>query len=185
VNVSRVHFPWILRSLLVIGIVVVLVAALGGRPAANEAVVQATPSAQPTPSAETVPLARDPIGVPTVDPTALPTASREVFVERIVSRLSRETQVPYPTSTPGPENQGFVSVVDFAYMPSVLRIKVGQTVVWRNDGVELHDITGQDDWHSGAMEPYVEYRRAFGFVGTFRYQCSVHLDMRGTIIVDP
>jgi plastocyanin len=170
---SRVHFPWLLRALLVLGIVVVVVSALGSsRPAAE---APATPTSAAAPPTE----------LPTLVPTPRPTATREVEVERIISRISRATPAPYPTSTPRPEGQQYVSVVDFAYMPSVLRIRVGQTVLWRNDGLELHDITGEDGWHSGAMEPFIEYRHVFGFEGSFKYQCSVHLDMRGTIIVEP
>lgn len=60
----------------------------------------------------------------------------------------------------------------------------GQTVVWRNDGREEHDVTG-DDWHSGQMEPTTEYRQIFGVIGTFAFRCSIHPDMVGTLIVDP
>ena len=84
-----------------------------------------------------------------------------------------------------PAGFAFVSAVDFAYMPSVTRIHVGETVVWSNGGRELHDVTGDDDWHSGPIEAPVEYRHTFGFEGTFTYRCSVHPDMHGTIIVLP
>jgi plastocyanin len=67
-------------------------------------------------------------------------------------------------------------------MPQDLRIRVGQTVTWTNDGRELHDVTG-DDWFSGPIEPTRQYRHTFGFAGRFTYRCSVHLDMRGSIIV--
>ena len=77
--------------------------------------------------------------------------------------------------------QVIVNVVDFGYMPSVVRIHVGQTVVWQNGGRELHDVTGDDDWHSGPIEGASAYRHTFGFEGIFTYRCSVHPDMRGTI----
>ena len=66
-------------------------------------------------------------------------------------------------------------------MPQDLRIRVGQTVTWTNDGRELHDVTGED-WFSGPIEPTRQYRHTFGFAGRFTYRCSVHLDMRGSII---
>jgi plastocyanin len=116
-------------------------------------------------------------------PTPQPTATSAPVVERIISRIARETPAPYPTSTPVPDGLSFVNVVDFGYMPSVTRIRVGQTVVWQNGGRELHDVTGDDDWHSGPIEGSSAYRHTFGFEGTFTYRCSVHPDMRGTIIV--
>jgi plastocyanin len=160
---------WLIRGILTIGIVVVAALALGGR--------QPTEPPAPTPQPTPVPATSTPA------PTPRPTATAEPFVERIVSRISRETPAPYPTSTPRPAGQQFVSIVDFGYMPSVLRIKVGETVVWQNGGRELHDVTGEDDWHSGPIEGPTEYRHTFGFEGTFAYRCSVHPDMRGTIIV--
>jgi plastocyanin len=117
--------------------------------------------------------------------TPRPTATSEPVVERIISRIARETQAPYPTSTAVPAGLAFVNIVDFGYMPSVTRIHVGETVVWSNGGRENHDVTGDDDWHSGPIEAPVEFRHTFGFEGTFNYRCSVHLDMHGTIIVLP
>jgi plastocyanin len=164
---------WLIRGLLGLAIVVLTVLALGSRTIAPAA----APEATPLPTATSVPAA--PL------PTPRPTATTAPFVERIISRISRETQVPYPTNTPLPANLGVVSVVDFGYLPSVVRIHVGQDVVWQNGGRELHDVTGDDDWHSGPIDPSTEYRRTFGFEGTFNYRCSVHPDMRGTVIVTP
>jgi plastocyanin len=100
--------------------------------------------------------------------------------QAITSIILRETLVPFPTATPGPSNQ--VSVVDFSYMPTIVRINAGQTVTWRNDGTEQHDITGSD-WHSGPLDPGYTYRLTFGIAGTYPYRCSIHLDMTGTVIV--
>lgn len=148
---------WLIRGVLATGVVILVFAALGSRPAA-----------------EPVPLA-----------TAQPVATGAPYVERVVSRVARETQLPFPTATPLPDGQIVVSIVDFAYMPSQVRIHVGQTVVWRNDGRDSHDVTGTDDWHSGPIEAPATYRHTFGFAGAFSYRCSVHPDMQGTIVVVP
>jgi hypothetical protein len=170
---------WAIRILLAAGAVVVLIAALGSRRATEQVVTTATP----------VPIATVVVVLPptlTPVPTLRPTITPEPFVERITSRISRETPAPYPTATPPPAGFAFVNVVDFGYMPSVTRIHVGETVVWQNGGRELHDVVGgRDEWHSGPIESMAEYRRVFGFEGTFGYRCSVHPDMRGTIIVTP
>src|SRR5437868_10970778 len=97
-------FRWPVRFLLALAAVALAVLALGGRPGERMAPSVVVPA---------------------------PRASSEPFVERVTSRLARETQPPYPTSTPLPDGSGRVSEVDFGYMPSVVRIRVGQTVVWR------------------------------------------------------
>ncbi|HEV7663363.1 MAG TPA: hypothetical protein VGQ62_07495 [Chloroflexota bacterium] len=156
---------WLIRGLLALVVVGLGLLALGGRPPDEPAA--ATASITPTLDA----------------PTSRPRATPEKFVERIISRIARETPAPYPTSTPLPVGIAIVNVVDFGYMPSVTRIHVGQTVVWQNGGRELHDVTGEDDWHSGPIEGNNEYRHTFGFEGSFGYRCTVHPDMRGTVIV--
>ena len=163
---------WLIRALLALAVLIITGLALGNRPTAQ------APATAPTPVVEVAA-----VPTPTLAPTPRPTATTEPYVERIISRISRDTPAPYPTSTPLPAGVAYVNVVDFGYMPSVVRIKVGQTVIWQNGGRELHDVTGDDDWHSGPIEPTTEYRHTFGFEGTFTYRCSVHLDMRGTIIV--
>src|SRR5919199_5888689 len=133
--------PWLIRGVLAVGLLVVAVAALGSRSPAQQA---AAPPA-PTPAVAPAP----------------PTPTVEPFVQRVVSRVARETPAPFPTSTPLPNGTALVSIVDFGYIPGPNRIHAGQTVVWRNDGREEHDVTG-DDWHSGPMEPTIEYRQTFG-----------------------
>ena len=154
--------PWLIRGVLAVGVLVVALAALGSRSPAQPAAAPpaATPGLAPAPP------------TPTVEP----------FVQRVVSRVARETPAPFPTSTPLPNGAALVSIVDFGYMPGTIRIHAGQTVVWRNDGREVHDVTG-DDWHSGPLEPTIEYRQTFGTPGSIQYRCTVHPDMVGTIIV--
>jgi plastocyanin len=169
---SGAHVNWLIRAALGLGMMIVLVAALGSRQGTDEPRPTATPvvvQAQPAP--------------PTVTLVPAPTLTTQPFVERIISRISRDTPAPYPTSTPQPTDTAFVNIVDFGYLPGVTRIHVGQTVVWTNGGRELHDVTGDDDWHSGPIEPPMDFRHTFGFAGSFNYSCTVHRDMHGTVIV--
>jgi plastocyanin len=174
------RIAWLVRGALAAGVVVLVLAALGSRPAAEQpqpaatAVVSQVEATQPTA-----------LSAPPTAFSAPPAATSVPLVERIVSRIARETQAPYPTATTVPDGLSIVSIVDFGYMPSQVRIHVGQTVAWRNDGRESHDVTGDDDWHSGPIEAPVLYRHTFGFAGMFTYRCSVHLDMHGTIVVVP
>jgi plastocyanin len=125
------------------------------------------------------------IAPPTPAPTApLPTLAPRATQtpQPITSIIVRGTLASYPTSTPFLANQPAVSIVEFSYFPGILRIQVGQSVMWRNDGTEQHDVTGSD-WHSGPLDPTYTYWLTFGSAGTYAYRCSIHLDMTGSIVV--
>jgi plastocyanin len=164
---ALVMLAWLIRFIFSLAVIAVVLLAFGSR--------QTAPS--PVPPADSSG------ALPPTEPQVPRAPTREPFVERVVSRVARETQAPYPTATPLPSGAALVSIVDFGYLPGVLRIQVGQTVVWRNDGREEHDVTGAD-WHSGPMEPTVDYRQTFGVSGTFAFRCSIHPDMVGTLIVE-
>ncbi len=124
-------------------------------------------------SAERVPV---PTPLPTRAP--LPTLAPQV----IISRTSRE---PLATPTPEPTpTQPVVYVVDYGFSPGQLLIHAGQRVTWVNQGADGHDITGSD-WHSGPLTPAEAYTRAFLEPGTFPYECTIHPEMRGSVIVEP
>jgi hypothetical protein len=133
------------------------------------------PHAEPPPTPVAV-VAPTPPTTPPLTATPQPTQTPQP----ITSVILRQTLAPFPTATPLPGNQ--VSVVDFSYLPGLVRITAGQTVFWRNDGTEQHDVTGAD-WHSGPLDPGYTYRLTFGLAGTYPYRCSIHLDMTGSVIV--
>jgi plastocyanin len=156
---------WLLRTLLLFGIVALTVLAFATRPDSlpAPAIAVAPPTATSAPASS-----------PTPRPTLVP--------EPIISRITRATPDAIPTRTPAAAGQPTTSIVDFAYLPQEARIRVGQTVTWTNDGRELHDVTG-DDWFSGPIEPTRQYRHTFGFAGRFEFRCTVWRDMRGAIVV--
>jgi plastocyanin len=113
-----------------------------------------------------------------VEPTrvALPTLAPPA----IVSRTSRE---PPPTPTPRARSTApQVEIVDYGYSPAQLTIHAGQNVTWVNQGADGHDVTGSD-WHSGPLTPQEAYTRVFAQPGTYGYECTMHPEMRGTVIV--
>src|SRR5207245_6801132 len=116
---------WLIRGVLAVGVLVIGVLALGSRSPAEP--VARTETALPPPTTAAA-------------PPQQPAPTSEPFVQRVVSRVARETQAPFPTSTPLPDGAALVSIVDFGYMPGTIRVHAGQTVVWRNDGREEHDV---------------------------------------------
>jgi plastocyanin len=101
---------------------------------------------------------------------------------------------------------GAAAIVDmtntFAFEPSVVRIKAGQTVEWRNKSLVTHTVTDDplkasnpnDTSLPTEAEPFSAqvpagevYRHTFRVPGTYRYFCTFHegLDMRGQVTVEP
>ncbi len=82
------------------------------------------------------------------------------------------------------EDDVAIAIQDFAFMPAVLTVKPGTTVVWTNRDDEPHTVTdvGQQ-FKSPALDTDDSYRHRFDTLGTFTYVCSLHPHMTGTITV--
>ena len=154
------------------------VAALGIVALALAAVLTASTQPASAPPTPVVAVAPPPTLAP--PPTAIPRPTQTP--QPITSIIVRETLVPYPTSTPFPSALASVDIVDYAFMPGIVRIAAGKSVFWRNAGTEQHDVSGSD-WHSGPLDPTYTYLLTFGSPGTYAYRCSIHLDMTGSVIV--
>jgi plastocyanin len=126
----------------------------------------------------------EPTPAPTPAPTRvpLPTLPPEV----VVSRVSRDAQ-PTPTAMPA-ASEPRVEVVDYGYSPAQMVLQVGERVTWINDGSDGHDVTGTGpggDWRSGPLTPQQRYSRIFALPGTYEYECTLHPEMRGRVVVQP
>src|ERR671912_1242452 len=75
-----------------------------------------------------------------------------------------------------------VSIVDFSFEPATLDVAAGSTVVWTNDGLAPHTVTG-DFADSGVLEPGQTFSHTFAESGEFSYVCAIHPNMTGTIQV--
>jgi plastocyanin len=70
------------------------------------------------------------------------------------------------------------------FVPSVIRVAAGTTVVWRNEDNMPHTVTSTDgSWDSGTIQPGSTYSRDFERTGTFGFYCVPHPDMRGSVAV--
>jgi plastocyanin len=77
-----------------------------------------------------------------------------------------------------------VRIIDNAFRPRNLTIARGTVVRWVNRGENSHTTTSNRDlWNSGTLSPGDTFRRRFRRTGTFRYHCSIHTGMTGTITV--
>ena len=98
-----------------------------------------------------------------------------------------------------------ISIEDFTFGPSNVTILVGDEVVWTNVGPSDHTTTSDAGmWDSGTLTAPAGYDddggggggtsynvaaadecyvRTFDEPGTYKYHCSFHPSMRGTIVV--
>ncbi len=76
-----------------------------------------------------------------------------------------------------------VRVVDNRYEPQVVEIEAGDAVRWVFEGVMEHDVVAVDGSFVSDLVTEGEYVHVFDEAGEFAYDCSVHPEMTGTVIV--
>ena len=82
---------------------------------------------------------------------------------------------------PGTEQ---VAIDNFQFTPSALTVKAGTTVVFTNKDDVPHTVVGEGDtFRSQALDTDEHYTHRFATPGTYKYFCSLHPKMTGTIMV--
>lgn len=108
-----------------------------------------------------------------------------------------ETDTATPTGSQGtPEQRGTnpnqttpsaVTIRDFSFGPATLTVKKGTTVTWTNEDSTQHDVTPDSPTgefkRSSLLDKGDNYSVTFNTPGTYRYHCTPHPDMKGTITV--
>ena len=86
---------------------------------------------------------------------------------------------------------------DKPFNPSPLIVKVGNTVIWRNDDFEIHTVTSSGnssstfamtdknkELDSGPLNPRQNFEHTFQKPGKYDYFCMIHPSMTGEVVVD-
>ncbi len=77
-----------------------------------------------------------------------------------------------------------IKLEHFMFTPGTLTVPVGATVRWRNLDGEPHTTVSVDGlFRSGALDQGDSYAFTFKAPGNYRYVCSIHPQMVGTIVV--
>ena len=72
----------------------------------------------------------------------------------------------------------------FMFEPTALTVAAGTAVAWKNLDPEPHTVASVDGtFRSGALDQGDSFTFTFAKPGTYRYVCSIHPQMTGTIIV--
>jgi plastocyanin len=79
---------------------------------------------------------------------------------------------------------GDFQLVDFSISPASMTVTAGATVGFVNNGVAPHTATARDgSWDTGVVQPGASTRLTFASPGTFTFICSIHPQMKGTLLV--
>lgn len=104
---------------------------------------------------------------------------------------SSQMSMPQPTTqtqtTPSEAaaGQNAVTIQNFAFSPATLTVKAGSSVVWTNNDSAGHSATADGgSFDTGVLSTGQSKSITFSKLGTFKYHCSVHPNMHGTIIVE-
>ena len=79
-----------------------------------------------------------------------------------------------------------VTIANFAFSPTPLTVASGAKVTWTNTDDEPHTAVSADGgktFKSAALDTDDKFSFTFDKPGTYKYFCSIHSYMSGTIIV--
>jgi plastocyanin len=78
-----------------------------------------------------------------------------------------------------------ISAQNFMFSPATITVKAGATVTWVNHDEEPHTIFNDAGlFRSSALDTNESFSYTFDKPGTYRYVCTIHPRMTGTIIVE-
>ncbi|HJU24397.1 MAG TPA: cupredoxin family copper-binding protein [Casimicrobiaceae bacterium] len=78
-----------------------------------------------------------------------------------------------------------VHIDGFAFKPSTLTVKQGDTVVWHNTDPVPHTVTSKSGgFDSGSIDAGATYRLVAKKKGRFDYICTFHPIMKGELVVE-
>ena len=77
-----------------------------------------------------------------------------------------------------------VKIKSFMFMPMAVTIHAGETVTWTNMDEEPHTVTSNTGlFRSGGIDGGGTYSFKFAKPGVYKYSCSIHPQMMGTVTV--
>jgi manganese oxidase len=92
-----------------------------------------------------------------------------------------------PAAAPVPAVSPFVvTMKDFAFSPSTIKVPVGATVKWKNDDSAAHTVTSTSKgFDSGNLDSGRSFTFTFTKSGSYGYVCTYHPNMTGMVVVEP
>jgi len=101
------------------------------------------------------------------------------------------TEAAQPVATVPPHSNTHAVIVahpggppDSLYIPTPIRVHVGQAITWTNYDTDPHDVTSDSGlFGSGPIPQNGSWTWVPLRPGTYKYTCTLHPDMHGEVIV--
>src|SRR5262245_24051998 len=77
-----------------------------------------------------------------------------------------------------------VKIGNFTFGPQELKVKAGTMVTWINEDDIPHTVVSPNNFRSKALDTEGSYSFTFTTPGTYKYFCSLHPHMTGTVVVE-
>lgn len=103
-------------------------------------------------------------------------------IRRLVPAAAGAVLVAIVFAGPASAEERWITMYDYSYRPSSVRILPGEKVTFVNDDDAPHDAVG-NGWSTRLLGYYDSEAVTFARAGTYRFRCSIHPAMRGTIYV--
>ncbi|MGB6349984.1 MAG: cupredoxin family copper-binding protein [Pseudolabrys sp.] len=87
-------------------------------------------------------------------------------------------------ATPVRAEDAAVKIGNFTFGPQETKVKAGTTVTWTNEDDIPHTVVSPNNFRSKALDSDDKFSFTFTTPGTYKYFCSLHPHMTGTIVVE-
>jgi amicyanin len=87
-------------------------------------------------------------------------------------------------AAPASADEVAVKIGNFTFGQRELKVKAGTTVTWTNEDDIPHTVVSQNNFRSKVLDTDGKYSFTFTTPGTYKYFCSLHPHMTGTVIVE-
>ena len=77
-----------------------------------------------------------------------------------------------------------VKIGNFTFGPQEMKVKAGTAVTWINEDDMPHTVVSPNNFRSKVLDTEGTYSFTFITPGTYKYFCSLHPHMTGTIVVE-
>jgi len=77
-----------------------------------------------------------------------------------------------------------VKIANFTFGPQELTVKAETTVTWTNEDDIPHIVVSPNNFRSKVLDTDGTYAFTFTTPGTYKYFCSLHPHMTGTVVVE-
>jgi len=115
------------------------------------------------------------VGVSLVASACAPSAPAATTARPTQSESARPATATPAATTSSDDKTVVVQLGEHFFDPSSIMVKVGTTVIWRNNGQQVHDIHARDgSFDSPLLNPGNTFTFTFNKPGLYRYYCIPH-----------